>query len=251
MIRGRIKMRGRSRRRTASIAYIYIPVFIILAILLLIFAIILFFGAARIDVEGSTNYTVDEIIESSGIELGDNLVFMNESAAVAKIKAALPRVDEVQLVKHLPNILTIRVTESTSTAYIMSGGINWVIDQHGKILTTTTSTAGMLNIKGITLVDPTEGQIIAAETDASVLSLVQVLEGLVKADLLNKTEDLDMSNVGNITFLYDERFNVKLGTSEDIENKLKSLCEIAESRQSNETGTIDLSYEGRGSFVPD
>ncbi|MBQ3403802.1 MAG: FtsQ-type POTRA domain-containing protein [Oscillospiraceae bacterium] len=251
MFNGRFKVRGRRRRRTASIAYIYIPVFIILAVLLCIFAIILFFGAAKLQVEGSTSYTEDEIIDSSGIEMGDNLMFMNESAAVAKIKATLPRVDTVQLVKHMPNVLTIRVTESKSTAYIKYGVDNWVIDQHGKLLNTTESTAGMLNIKGIELVDPVEGQIISAESDASVHSLVQVLEGLVDADLLSKSADLDMSNVGNITFRYDDRFNVKLGTSEDIENKLKSLCEIAESRQINETGTIDLSYEGRGSFVPE
>ena len=74
-------------------------VFKVLAVLITAVSILLamsvFFKISRIDVAGAESYSPEEIIEASGIEVGENLFFVDRFGAASHIFAELPYIDTV------------------------------------------------------------------------------------------------------------------------------------------------------------
>ena len=57
--------------------FLYTPLTVLLICAALFLGMSVFFKVSKITVEGSTLYTPEEVIEASGIELGENLFFIN------------------------------------------------------------------------------------------------------------------------------------------------------------------------------
>ena len=74
-------------------------VFKVLAVLITAVAILLamsvFFKISRIDVAGAESYSPEEIIEASGIEVGENLFFVDRFGAASHIFAEAGEVPEL------------------------------------------------------------------------------------------------------------------------------------------------------------
>ena len=110
------------------------PLTFIVVIVTAIFVMSLFFRVEEIEVEGNTHYTDEEIIRAIEIEEGDNLFFFDRFAAVGRVFAKLPYVEEVSVKRALPNHVTISVRESTALAYLILGEEQWTMDHNCKIL---------------------------------------------------------------------------------------------------------------------
>ena len=106
----------RSRQRRSG------ALFKVLAVLITAIAILLamsvFFKISRIDVAGAERYSPEEIIEASGIELGENLFFVDRFDAASRIFAELSYIDTVTVTRQLPNHILITVTESSAAAVV-------------------------------------------------------------------------------------------------------------------------------------
>ena len=123
---------GRRRRRRSGTLYAaVITAMIIIAVL---FGVGVFFKVSQIEVVGASMYEDTQVIEASGIEIGDSIFFIRESAAGLGITNSLPYIDEVRIVRSLPDTVTIEVTESYPIASFSSEGSWWIIDKNAKIL---------------------------------------------------------------------------------------------------------------------
>ena len=100
----------------------------------LIFVMSVFFRVSDIEVNGNVHYTDSEIIRAIDIEEGDNLFFFDRFAALSRVFAKLPYIEEVTVERKLPNKVIIDVTESTALAYLSLGDENWTIDHNCKVL---------------------------------------------------------------------------------------------------------------------
>lgn len=109
-----------------------------------------FFRVSDIQVEGNTHYTDEEIIRAIDIEEGDNLFFFDRFAALSRVFAKLPYVEEVSVERKLPNKVTITVKESQALAYIVLGDEDWTIDHSCKVLgkATEDELSGLIPIIG-------------------------------------------------------------------------------------------------------
>ena len=110
------------------------PMMFFLVIVAVIFVMSVFFRVSDIQVEGNTHYTDEEIIRAIDIEEGDNLFFFDRFAALSRVFAKLPYVEEVSVERKLPNKVTITVKESQALAYIVLGDEDWTIDHSCKVL---------------------------------------------------------------------------------------------------------------------
>ena len=118
-------------RRHSSISA---PLMFIVVIVATIFVMSVFFRVSDIEVTGNTHYTDEEIIRAIDIEQGDNLFFFDRFAAISRVFAKLPYIEEVSVVRKLPNKVTIEVVESTALAYIKLGDERWTLDHNCKVL---------------------------------------------------------------------------------------------------------------------
>ena len=82
---------------------------------------------------------------------------------------------------------------------------------------------------------------VAQEESLKLTYLQTLLHAMQLADMTKDVSELDMQNPANPTFRYLDRFNVRMGPSENTDYKLRMLLSAVEQMESDITGTVDLS----------
>ncbi|MDO4815306.1 MAG: FtsQ-type POTRA domain-containing protein [Bacillota bacterium] len=224
--------------------------FLIIASIILIMSI--FFQIGKIEVEGNSVYTDKEIIDASGIQIGDNLFFINRIAAGSRTVVKLPYVDAVTITRGLPNRITILVQESNAVGYINVNGELWTVSGTGKYLGTIekADAAYMAEIKGITVDKAAIGDTVTAEEKESCSYLLEILNQIQSRGMAAKITGIDVADAENAVVLYDNRFTVKLGEMDNTEYKFGKLVAAIGELGDNDAGTLDLSEGNKVHYNP-
>lgn len=230
------------------------PIMFFLVILAMIFVMSVTFRISDIRVEGNTHYTDEEIIRAIDIEEGDNLFFFDRFAALSRVFAKLPYVEEVSVERSLPGKVVITVTESQALAYIVLGGEYWTIDHSCKVLgkATDEELGSLIPIEGIS-----PGTLMIGETlqtsdgdEAIVDYISEVLYQLEQRGLYNGVLWVDFSNKNHVEFNYKDKYTVKLGDAALIEYKFGMLVSAMSKLLEGDVGVIDLSDGKTVHFSP-
>lgn len=217
--------------------------FVIVAVF--VFGLSIFFKVRTVEVVGNSLYSADEIAAASGIELGDNLVTMSEGAAAGKIMAVLPYVENVRIGKSLPDTVVITVTESdASYAVSDAAGGQWLINSSCKVLAqAVASAADYPKITGVTAVDPVVGSPLQCEQAENLEAIKLVLAELESTDYISKIVEINAEKVYDIILLYADKYEIRLGGSDEMPYKIKYLTAALEQLEDYQTGVIDLTFE--------
>ena len=213
----------------------------------------IFFKVTEIEVSGASVYSSQEIIDISGIEYGDSLFLIRESKAAMNICDEMPLIKSVKIVRGVPNKITITVTENKPVAYIKLDQNYWVIDSSCKILRKDSLVpANLITVVGATPISPSEGTKLSfGEAGNTALSyLIEILEAIESEGEVENVDELNLANIGNISFKYQSRFTVYFGRGDNAMDKLRLLKKAVENLGVGETGTIDISSGGEARFVP-
>lgn len=242
------------RRRRKRRGTIYKPVSVILILIILGFSISIFFRIAKIEVTGVNACTKEEVIAASGIELEDNLFFIDRFNAISKIFKRLPYVEEVTIDIKLPDTVVIGITECMAIASVRIGNNIWLMDRTGKLLEKTDQAGaeGTISLYGITPLAPVAGQKISLGESENVKMeyLVNLLDALYGSGLYEEVGSIDMSNPSDVTFEYMGRFSVRLGQNNGLADKLSMLTEVIEQLNASDIGEINLSKKHEAHFIP-
>ncbi len=244
-----------NKNRQAVNYSVFMQIFIAVFLILLTAAIGagIFFKVTEIEVVGATEYTSKEIIDISGIELGDSLFLINASRAGAAITGKLNLVKDAQIIPTIPNKVTIVITENTPVAYVKLDSVYWTVDSTGKLLRQSNMPpANLIQLKGITPISPAEGEKLAlGEAGATTLAyLVDMLSAVEKLNIQGDISEMDFSNVSNITFKYLGRFTVNFGRGDNSADKMTLIVKSAGDLGEAETGTISIVSDNEARFVP-
>ncbi|MFI3205821.1 MAG: FtsQ-type POTRA domain-containing protein [Clostridia bacterium] len=225
-----------------SLTLFYIIVIIIVAFGTLAMSAFIFFKVEYIESNETSRYTSESIIELSGIEKGDNLVFLNVETIENRIYLEFPYIDEVTVTKLLPATIRIEVEEAAAYYSVEYEDSYVLVSGQGKLLE---------------IVDePQEGtaHIIAGEIwdNNGIMEFVdeQTQEYLSEImDIISTREDgeitlIDLSNIYDIVITYDDRVEIQLGGASDLDYKLKFAFQIIDEGNIGEydEGTLDVSY---------
>ncbi len=240
------------RRRKKRKSALFTPLAFVLICAALIFGMSVFFRVTTIRVTGAVNYTEEEIVKASGIEPGDNLIFIDRSGAASRIRSKLPYIESVAVVRVLPNVVNIEIAESRALAYIAIDGELWVMDRGCKALAKTTSSQveDLIHVTGIAALKPAVGEVLAGrDTEGSKLEYLSlILREISARGMESEIRSMDLTNLANPTFDYQGRFLVKLGKNEDVGYKLDRMLSVVEQLGESDVGTIDLSIDERVHF---
>lgn len=234
---------------------LFAPISILLVGVAIIFGMGVFFRVQEIEVTGSVSYTDDEVIEASGIDIGDNLFFINRISASSRIFSRLPFVEEASIERVLPNKLIITVDESFALAYVSWEGQSWMMTGNCKLLGSGTGDelTGLIHVLNVIPTNPKAGEIMTVEAgDSLKLSYLQtLLHAMQQLGITTDVTDLDMQNPASPTFRYLDRFTVKMGPNDNTDYKLRMLLSAVEQMESDMTGTVDLSEGTTVHMSPD
>ena len=213
-----------------------------------------FFRVSVIEVTGVVVYTEEELALASGIEIGDNLFFINRSAVGARIISKLPYIETVTIRRGLPSRLYIDVTESAAVARVDVIGIPWAMDSSCKMLGVAGNDelGSLIEVVGISAISPTIGSQLnpgdGEEFRREYLS--SILTALAQRDMQGDVSLLDMENTASPEILYLDRFTVRLGDGANLEYKLELLLASVKKLAADDSGTIDLSIDNQAHFLP-
>jgi len=236
---------------------------------LLVMAI--FFRVERIEVSGVDKYTAADIVEASGVQKGEALMWpigLNFAQVSSRIITELPYVKQVRIGIKLPGTVQIQIEELKVTYAVQSTDENWwLISAEGKVIDSASfaDAQNYTQILGVRLTDPKIGQAAVAEeaeqnavgetvteetvpatvTGAQRLSMViSILKNLENARILGQMKSVDVTNVGHIELWYEDRFQIDLGDQTQMEKKIKSVKAAIDDPEMGEyaVGKLDASF---------
>jgi cell division protein FtsQ len=90
------------------------------------------FAVAAVEVHGASRVPVPRVLAAAAIPLGANLWTLDVGAAVARV-AALPEIRRADVVRELPNRVTILVEERRPFTLVHAARLHWM-DEDGHVL---------------------------------------------------------------------------------------------------------------------
>ncbi len=238
------------RRRKKRIKNSILLLLLLISILVTLCLKLDYFNINNIEVSGNRNIHKNEIIKLSSIENGNNIFYTNLKKARTNIKSN-PYIQSVDIKRQLPSTLQINVVERDAYFYGMdSGGRYVVVDNEGVVLEIRKEINNMklLKIQGFDFSKAKVSKTLPVD-DQRKIKLLGTFAGLLKADKSGLTLSIiDISNLLDIKMYYGN-ICVKLGNSEDIENKVNMAVNIIiNNKLKDSKGYIDVSYQGNPVF---
>lgn len=251
------------RRRRGSPGFLYKLLSTLAICACLIVALTLFFRVDTIVITGAERYTEQEILDATGVEIGDNLyLLLNKNDVASRMMADLPYLKSVRINRKLPDTLLIEVEECATPMAVVQDGYAWLVSPgdkgRGKLKIVEQLEAGAAAdygvIDGCTLLAPSVGGQLALATEyaSQQESLEHLLHALEDAGLLDQVDGIHLDDLSTLSMDYDGRFTVKLPYGADYAHKLQYLMlTLADEKiQDNMTGTFDMRRDdGRVNFI--
>ena len=123
--------RKKNKRKKLIIRSAIFCLFLVIGVVLVL---TMFFNINEITVTGDAVYSVDDITSKSGVEIGDNLIFISKDEINEKISTELPYVESVKVKRHLPSGLEIVITKTEAEYAIIENGYYTLLNDNGKVL---------------------------------------------------------------------------------------------------------------------
>lgn len=230
-----------------------ILVFLFAAAVFLLLSTTVFFNVENITVSGASNYTADEIIEASGIKAGDNLVRTSTDKCAAQIESRLVYIEKAKVTRSFPSTLVITVEASVPAANFVCDDYILLISGGGKVLDRIQEEkAGLLDFMGT---DPMPDLIPGAMFKSSDEHKDNAVKKLMEYFAENGSENItsvDVTDRSEISYTYDGRITVKLGSINDLEYKMKFSEEIIKTKIGEKTeGVLTILSDSSGASFLD
>ena len=123
--------------------------------------------------------------------------------------------------------------ETSSDAQISTGALT---------LTRDGKTKTVPRITGITVNSPRVGTVVTSAGTANLSAALAVIAELEGTGLLDHIAQIDVEKEYDIVLWYDDRYEIKLGGTEDLTYKINYLTVIIDSLSDFQAGTIDLTF---------
>lgn len=245
--------RRNRRRRRGSFSFLYKVLCLVLITGAIAAAMAVFFKADHIEITGNSRYQTQEVLNASGLEIGDNLFFLNKYHVAERISAALPYVESVQINRRLPDTLCVRVQECVCNVALQHDGKMWIVCDNGKIVDSIdpVTAQNCTQVTGVTLVDPRIGAVLTADeqTQMAHSQMMEIIGQLRAKGMLADVQELHLEEASVITMRYLDRFNVEFLWGADFDYKLSFLQAVVQKMEDNERGTLKLTRDGEARFI--
>lgn len=195
--------------------------------LFITFVYFAFFVISDVTVEGSDCYTDEEVIESAGFSMGDNLYSFHAGQAEELILFGCPELKTAQISRTVPNSVSITVTEDTAVFYADIYGDCAVLSSSLRVLGYTdfedAAEMGLTKLVLPAVRESVAGRVLSFVRERD-LRYVRNVIGAAEESLLyteGRIDKIDVSDEYNIRVICDGMYILKLGGEKDSDLKLR------------------------------
>jgi cell division protein FtsQ len=228
---------------------------VMLGLAVAIVIISLFYRVREIQVVNGTDYADGQIVGASGIEVGDNLFFINRFQAASMIFSDLPYVEAVTIEQEAPSKIILHVQGRSAIGYVELDNELWLLDRRGTVLEKITPETAeeFVCIRAVTPISPVPGELMVSD-EAGMARLqyaLEILDCLTAEKLIGKVEYIDMKDVSDPHLVYDGRLNVYLGANEEVAYKFALFADVVQKLSGSDRGTLRYAGGTSWTFSPD
>ena len=217
-----------SRRKRKMSVYVLAVILLVITIgVTLCFTFM--FNINEIIISGeSDTYTPEDIVNASGISIGDNLFRINTEETVAHMHEELLHAEDIEIRKKFPSSISIHVTRCIPTYNIEYQGGVLLVSERGKILANNTSPQdGLAVVQGFEPKEMTVGNNISSINEEKNTAFADMLTNFEKYDEMG-IKSIDMTDKSNIKLVYENGILLKIGGCDDMEYKLDLASSVME-----------------------
>lgn len=232
------KRKANKRRRKKKVALI---IFVIFAIAIFAgLSLTVFFPVKSIKATGSEYYESTELINCSGIKIGENVLRINKKNVLLNIQKDLPFVSDITIEKNLDGNIVIKAKDSKEVFVYNCDNKYYSTDNTGRVLKNYDSLPeNMLHIICETKLNEEKTYVVIE--DEKKLAAINTVSTQTEFFVLNANE-LDVTNTHEIKMLFDNRLKVNFGDISYFNEKLAHFLKMCENENlNNVSGTINLS----------
>ncbi|MBQ8556225.1 MAG: FtsQ-type POTRA domain-containing protein [Clostridia bacterium] len=227
---------------------------VLLAVMVILFSAL--FQVRSIRVEGNTTVSAEEIIRLSGLSTGMNTFAIDEDAVSRRIESNRYLRCLLVDVQGMDSVI-IRVRERVPAAVINHNGLRITMDNRGWVLEESLDANGsgddLVFVSGLDVRRCDLGQAISLNNATQLTVYNEILVELKAMGQLSLLKELDLSSMDSIYLETRDGFNIRLGSSSLIHQKLRSMLITREEILSRGYlgGTIDVSDPVKPTFIPE
>lgn len=234
----------RKRRKRKTIKRTIITLVVLASIVVALCLKLPYFNITNIVVKNNKTVSSDLIISLSGLKTGKNIFNLNSKTIKNRIMTD-KYINNVTLSRKLPSTLIVTVEERQAVYYILSGSKYVIADSNGIVLEVKdfANTAKLIKLKGFNGKKAVVGETIEGYDSRKIDALKVVSTLSLNLDsTMPKIVELNLNETLNIQLICG-KMTLKLGSPEDISNKLnKAINILKDKRFTNAKGYIDVSF---------
>ncbi|MBQ2815763.1 MAG: FtsQ-type POTRA domain-containing protein [Clostridia bacterium] len=240
------QVKNKSRRnRNGSNLLIYAFLTITLVSLMVVLSLTVFFKASEITVVGaSERYSKEDIISAAGVNIGDNLFLTDTDLVENNIEEKLPYIEKAELSKKFPLTFKITVKETKPDRIYNLGNNMYALCKGEKVLEITDEYFHNYAYYDIPVKEVKAGKKIGIDKEISE-TYNELIEAIDKSKIENITV-ISFKKKVDIKLVYDNQLILKLGTTENINDKLITAIKVIERVKAKHgddvEGSINLKY---------
>ena len=209
-----------------------------IVVLGLLLAILPSFKVKKIVVEGNHLYSAEQIIEYSGIEIGDELLALDVDEVIQNILESCPYVDSITVSNESISSIRITVKEKDNLMYTAFNDKYVAFDSSFHVLSSSEDESVYANLLKVELPPiaalSVGGSMYFANEETNMDYVGELLETLEAKGLLDRVTAVDFSKKFQVSYVMDGKCLVELGKVDDLDTKLMLVDEIIGTK-----GTVD------------
>lgn len=240
------------RRRKKNYILYYIILLFLLTVSCVTLSLTVLFNISEIKIIGADNMDKEKILSSANVDIGTNLVRLKKSQVVDRIINQNINIDDCTIKKKFPSTLVINIKESEPYLIINSEGSYYTLSKSGRVMNISqqVDSFDIVYIYGLALPPEKLGDFIDLEQDA-IANSMKIIDAIHK-NKLEKTSKINIKDMTAIKLFYDNRIEIVIGNTRDIDYKLQIANEIIQTKISEqERGVLDVQISGKAYFKED
>jgi len=177
-----------------------------------------YFSITTVRVEGDSTIPDAEIVRTSGISEVRNIFLVREKKIVAALKKEYPQLETIQIIRSLPGMVVISVSERIPVAAVLTTDGYWLMD-HNAVCYRISEEA----ILGYPLITGLDDAIIVPGSVLNCSGRVKLLTSFFAHWQVSEylgLEQIDLGNSHNMILHCTPQVEIWLGDSKAMENKL-------------------------------
>lgn len=227
----------------------FISIIILLIVVGITLSLTIFFPIVKISAAGSNIYSSEEIISICPVKTGDNIFAFSSKKLEEDIRNKLPYISEVKVERSVKGHLQLKVKDAKEKFCFIKNQTFYAVGEDGFVINSYNEAQdNLLLINGMDA-EISVGNYILYKNEKKQ----EILEKLLSLAQKSKIKKIDITDEYSISIVVDDRFEVDLGTSNNLDEKIAHMDSMVEKIGEEKSGKIDLSHwaidKAEGTFV--